>query len=280
MKAIKLPPFEPSPPPPATYANAEVRGQLRLWKKDLMVKYNAFERVYYQGSTIRPQVEDFVNRSSEKGRRRAFPRVEKAFGPGVKREWVDFSGRHPLALWTILCPRMSVAANGDPGRMQDCVTMNYIVVGLLPNFDGIGERYMSEGLWTLEIPDHALGRAIERSGGKLPDAIIREAHLVLLHLPEDRVPLDGETRFYLKAGAGCFVCHACTGRDVRNPHFANFHIRADTWLDNDLLHDNQIPLCEVGKTGERMMDGYLRPRPFNEITETDDGYILKPLPRK
>ena len=41
---------------------------------------------------------------------------------------------------------------------QDCVSVNYSYVGVR---DGL--IYTGEGLWTLEVPDHALGRAVKRS---------------------------------------------------------------------------------------------------------------------
>jgi hypothetical protein len=56
--------------------------------------------------------------------------------------------------------------------------MSFIVAGATP--EGIG---ICRGLWTLEVPDHALGRAVERSRLPDPGSIIREAHENLLELP-------------------------------------------------------------------------------------------------
>src|SRR5215467_12499794 len=90
------------------------------------------------------------------------------------------------------------------GLAQNCVTFNYVLAGVHPPMIGV-----TEGLWTLEIPDHALGRYIERTG-EYPDAAIREAHHNVLRLRSDvLVPdyrFDPDRRFLVKAGDGGFVC--------------------------------------------------------------------------
>ena len=76
----------------------------------------------------------------------------------------------------------------------------------------------AEGLWTLEVPDHALGRAVERSGFLHPETIIRNAHRNLLDMPNAALlSSDGSTRFktpYIKAGLGCFVGEFFVGEDA------------------------------------------------------------------
>jgi hypothetical protein len=62
-----------------------------------------------------------------------------------------------------------------------------------------------EGLWTLEVPDHALGRAVERSGALHPGVIIREAHLNLLALPQSVAASTSDesaSGVLIKAGPG------------------------------------------------------------------------------
>ena len=192
---------------PATYAIAEVRGKLRAWKNHLAQQYRIFARAYTAGR-CRPLINDFVKRSSVKGRRCAFDKLCKLFGPAPMLEGLRINGDCPLAVWSLFKPRDSVAVDASvkTGLCQDCVTVNYLLAGVMPvwsyelqcsadeglwarsghshSYDEQGDEVYgaAEGLWTMEVPDHALGRAIERSGNLLPDAIIREAHHNLLRL--------------------------------------------------------------------------------------------------
>jgi hypothetical protein len=132
------------------------------------------------------------------------------------------------------------------------------------------------GLWTLEVPDHALGRAVERSGFLHPGAIIREAHKNLLDLPATiiserlyMINTDGPG-IYIKAGPGCFVGHLIFGMDANEGH--SVHVRVKTWLSDDQLHENQTPLCKKGETGDRLGDCWLLPQPFRLIEE-EDGHL-------
>jgi hypothetical protein len=158
---------------PAAYANPAIRGKLRHWKERLARQYRVMERAFGNDAQLRPIVEDMTKRGSPHGRRRAFDKIVRALGPGVMLEGLRLDGDYPLALWSILKPRESVAVDApvESGLAQHCVTVNYVLAGRLPHvLFGI-----SEGIWSLEVPDHALGRAIERSG-LLPDALIAEAH--------------------------------------------------------------------------------------------------------
>jgi hypothetical protein len=216
-------------------------------------------------------IEDMVKRGSATGRRRAFDKIAAAVGPGPILEGLRLDGEHPLAVWSILKPRDAVTVDAAPesGLAQDCVTVNYMLAGMLPSTAPPGGRMVGlcEGLWTLEVPDHALGRAIERSG-LLPDALIAEAHHQLLRLRADVVIrdrcFDGAQRFLVKAGAGGFVCSLRPGEEVSLGRLT-VSVRADTWLAEDMLHDDQVLLAEDGKPGERLGDCWLVPAPLCRI---------------
>ena len=260
---IKIPAPPVFKPPPVTYASAEIRGKLRVWKTELARQYHIYECAYHARELLR-DVDDFAH-CGGKGRQRAFDRIRKRLGPAPRLEHADMDKR-PVTVWSVLNPRESVALEGDPGRMQDCVTINYLVLG---NMKRNKQDLIAEGLWTLEIPDHALGRAIERSG-MLPDQIIREAHETLLHLPAKKVLLNGDS-FLLRAGKGGFICQFSMGKDVEQPDHIQLHVRAPTWISDDMMGPSQEPLCMKGKPGERLGDAWLRPRPFTKITEIEDG---------
>jgi hypothetical protein len=257
---------------PATYANPAIRGQLRHWKEKLARQYRVLERAFGNG-VLRPLVEDMTKRGSPQGRRRAFEKIVRALGPGVILEGLRLDGDYPLALWSVLKPRESVTVDApvESGLMQDCVTVNYVLAGRLP-------RVLfgtSEGIWDLEVPDHALGRAIERSG-LLPDVLIAEAHHNLLRLRADIVfpngRLDKKTRFLVKAGAGGFVCQLRAGEDVSLGNAMRFRVRSDTWLAEDMLRDEQILLADDGAPGQRLSDSWLLAGPLLRIVREGDWW--------
>jgi hypothetical protein len=283
-----------------------VRGQLRQWKEKLAQQYRQFDRAYRDERT-QPLVTDFLKRSSREGRRRAFRKLARAFGPGVTLEGLRLDGDYPMAVWSILKPRESVAggAPADSGLAQDCVTVNFLLAGRLPSRVGPGIPGPAifghaEGLWSLEVPDHALGRAIERSG-HLPDAVIAEAHHNVLRLRQDQLQPTGMTvlpvtssggfrmtlgsQFLVRAGGGGFICELALGPDVsidEEPRvlFSAFSgrelvvcARAVTWIAEDMVREQQVLLADDGMPGERLGDGWLMPGPLRQIsiTENADG---------
>jgi hypothetical protein len=89
------------------------------------------------------------------GRERAFNKISKAFGPGVTLESVSL-GKHnrSFAIWSILKPRNAVTVEVSDdipeceraSLVQDCVTLNYVVVGCTADVIQV-----AEGLWALKV---------------------------------------------------------------------------------------------------------------------------------
>jgi hypothetical protein len=265
-----------------SYGNAEVRGQLRMWKRKLAQHYRIFDEFFrqLQNGIYQPIAANMV-RGSRSTRKTAFDRIHKGFGPGVTLEEVNLKGRgdHAYAIWSILKPRAAVAVRSTledyseserESLLQDCVTVNYVVVGT-------SMVLVCDGLWTLEVPDHALGRAVERSKFLHPGALIREAHLNVLDLPMSLVERDKmfnqDITAYLKAGLGCFVSQFRISKDMSvDEDFATF-VRVKTWLDEDQLYEDQIILTEKGEKGQQLRDSFLKPHPFIRLVETEPGVI-------
>jgi hypothetical protein len=189
---------------------------------------------------------------------------------------VRYDRQHSYAVWSILKPRepVTVDAADESGLNQFCVTVNYVVAGRSPK-DGVG---CAEGTWTLEIPDHALGRAVERSGLLHPEAIIRDAHRNLLQLPTDvfGIALDTAKSFFLKAGAGAFCCHIRAGRDVSLRGVRDewgVHVFTPTWIDDAKLFEDQVVLNTKADPGRTLGDCWPMPRPLINIEETTAGRL-------
>jgi hypothetical protein len=241
----------------------------------------------------------------------ALDKLARAFGPGVTLEGLRLDGDYPMAVWSILRPRESVTAGAtaESGLAQNCVTVNCLLAGRLPSWAGPGIpgptiSGLAEGLWSLEVPDHALGRAIERSG-RLPDAIIAEAHHNILHLRQNQLKQTEVTvmpvaasdglrmslgsQFLVRAGDGGFVCELTLGPEVGTDddpavmitafpgRELSIQARAATWIAEDMVHERQVLLAEDGLSGERLGDGWLLPqllRQLSMVQSVDGGMSI------
>jgi hypothetical protein len=259
----------------ATYSDSEVRGRMREWKKELVRKCNIFEKVYEnREEVLLPVIAAFARKGSMKGKDRAFRHLRKLLGPGAILEGVRYFPE-PLAVFSILKPRDSIIIDApvETGPMQDCVAVNYILAGHLPSENHWKKIGVSEGFWTLEVPDHAIGRAIHRTR-ELPDKLIRECHLNLLRLPPRLVQpkadhFNNQVRFNVRAGAGGFVCTFRVGEEVsRREYMAR--VRADTWIAEE-NRDDQALLTGTGHPGNRLVDSWLTPAPLRRMTKDGEG---------
>ena len=212
------------------YGNAEVRGQLRVWKKELAANYRKME-----AAIAHPELSDalggFIHKSG-KGQHRAWGRIKRLFEPSCQLEVLSFDRKFPLSAWSILKPADPVTVDGRPetGRAQHCVTVNYVLAGRLP-----GRSDIAEGLWGLEVPDHALGRCIERS--RLPpEEIVRQAHYNARALEARFAFFNGLRRgvqLYVPAGPGGFICDLTVAADISLRDALDFRLFANTWLSED-----------------------------------------------
>jgi hypothetical protein len=250
-----------------TYPDAQTRGRLRLWKQGLAKQYAKIEYAL-DDPALSEAIADMVKRGSRTGKERALAKIQQRIGSACQLE-IKQLDKWPYAVFSLLRPRGSVLIEEDgkptEGAMaQDCVTVNYIAVGCLPGKIGI-----AEGLWSIEVPDHALGRAIERSEYLHPGVIVREAHRSLMALPVSVIEHPSFSNHegrgaLIKAGPGAFAAQIWAAADVSLGGAIGVHVRARTWLSDDQLHDDQT-LLEPGKEGERLGDVWLRPMPFRRI---------------
>jgi hypothetical protein len=118
------------------------------------------------------------------------------------------------------------------------------------------------------VQEHALGRAIQRTG-QTPQAVVFDAHHSVLRtrtalvLPEQN--LDRAPQFLLHAGQGAFVCSVRHGRDISLGREQSIHVRAHTWIDADQLHDDQRVFADDGEPGGRLGDTWLLPAPLRRL---------------
>jgi hypothetical protein len=273
MKSIAPPPT--SLRQPATYGDRAIRGKLRIWKNGLARQYRYIDRAT-KNPGLRVISRDMTLRNSMVGRRRAFDKLRKLLGNALTLELLHLKGNYPLALWTVLKPRVSVT--DDPARSQDCVTVNYLIAGTLPLSIGQLGFGFDDGLWSLEVPDHALGRLLERSPQSDLSAVLLDAHHKVLQL-SSITPMgpreEGELpKFLLPAGPGALVCSFTVVPDISNDNELSVHVYAHTWLANEMLYDNQVKSVDIGKLGQRLIDKQLLPVPLRRNLADPNADLL------
>jgi hypothetical protein len=246
--------------------DAEARGKLRAWKAAAAKRWTALQRALDEPELQRAAAD--MTMKTGTGRQRAFAKIQKRIGGYCHFEGARLDGSWPLAIWASLEPRGSVALEpGEPSLAQDCVTVDYIVAGNLPHGPAL-----ADGMWSLEIPDHALGRLLQRQRAADLGTVLLAAHHAALRSRVADVAhcfADPDQRVLLPTRAGCFVSVVALGRDPAEVDSnMTVHIRALTWLSNDQLTDEQerdILLTDDGP-GERLGQEWLAPAPLRRIT--------------
>lgn len=244
----------------ATYANALVRGRMRSWKQRLEDQFEPL-RDAPDNDEILLVAGDYILRNTVKGQMRALKKLKGLLGPGARLHAHRLIDRgKPYALWRYIAPQATLfPETADRELLQDCVAVGYLVVSR----NGVARN----GLWGLIIPDHAIGRAIDRSGEIAPRHIVESAHTNLLRLrvgavlPNGRI--DPQHSFNLGSSGGCFISHLDYHRRVS----ARPWVFAHTWISEDMRHEQQTVLTEDGIPGEQLGDQWLLPRHLQDIDD-------------
>ena len=209
--------------------------------------------------------------------------IDESAWRGAVLEGSRLEGNKPIAVWSVLVPRKPVMMDWDTHLPvgQDCVAVNYIVAGSMPPARDGRTYCLSDGIWSLAVPDHALGRALHRVGDTLiAEQIIAEAHHNLLCLSPTETGLvaarviDNPPQFLVRAGPGGFVCEWHMAPDVSLGGELAFFVEARTWLSDDQLRDDQVTLVPRGKLGSRLIDGVLLPAPLRRIVRLASGQAI------
>jgi hypothetical protein len=255
--------------------DAESRGRMRLWLQRAAVRYERFDHAY-NSKEVKDLVVDLGRKSS---RTRAWLGLERMLRDCAQLEIKRLDGRAPVSVWSVVNPREAVAcasADGgglDPALMQNCVVIEYFIVGTLPVGDkvGIGE---ASGLWTVEVPVHALGRLMQRDPTADVDAVLLELHHAVLNARVEPFAY-GQTAI-ARAGRGAFLCTFQGGPDVSLGGAASLYVRAETWIDERQLRPEQEVAADALAAGpgqEKLGDGLLLPAPLRVLALDDDGGV-------
>lgn len=233
---------------------AEERGRLRAFKREVSSRAARLDAMF----TVRPpEIERAAFAFTSKrgvGRVRALAALKRMIPAHYEAVWGD------AVIWSSLAVGNAIIQNPmDLGQAQPSVTVGYVVL--------LGDRGRSiqfdSGLWTLEIPDHALVRLFQRRRTANPGDTIWAAHTAIMAAaaPSERAPGPGETLLVPTPG-GAFAVNLVIGRDATTDD-PLVYFRARTWLSDDMLGEGQVPLAPGVP---RLGDTLLVPRPLRTMT--------------
>lgn len=227
--------------------SAEARGKRRVLMRWLERSAQRIEDAIEDPETHRLVDRTFL--AGNKGRLRARQRLIAKL-PGVR-----WTGDGLLGMF--LSPKEPVILNPtDVGQTQRAITTRFVYMA---------PEHGETGLWTLEVPEHAVGRIIERSAHAVED-VIASAHVSALLANFDGNLLGRE--LLLPAADGYLVVEFVLGRD-RGNCFA--YLRSRTFLNADLVRDDQHHT--VLTPGDQPMGtGLLLPMPMRDF-EVRSGCI-------
>ncbi len=155
----------------------------------------------------------------------------------------------------ILTPR-------DPGQTQGAIQVRWVTA----RRTGTGVASIQTGLWTLEVPLHAVARMIERLPQTDPCAVLLDAHQAAL--AADPRTIVNCPEYLLPAGYGVLVCETIFGRDIKD-HRPLAYVRPRTYLHHSQLFDRQVqPTLSPAPPGkERAGDVVLLPIPLRSLLQ-------------
>jgi hypothetical protein len=260
--------------PTAPYpVSAEAKGKLRLWKAAASAGCAQIDRAISSGRLA--QLGDgLARRRLEAERKRMVRAAGNLLGPAAHLEAASLKGKAPHLLYTVLRPRDSgLIDRVDPSDDQLVVAVEYLVVGVSARSDG-----WAKGLWTMEIPDHALHRIYQREPRADLTQVLLDGHRNALLLRVEQLrPYNsacGHQGFLLKAGPGALV--TLLWHNGAGQHY----LRPETWLSDDALAPGRVVLAPDGEPGERMAHRLLRPSALGEGATPESAYDRLMLAQK
>jgi hypothetical protein len=131
-----------------------------------------------------------------------------------------------------------IASPKDHGQRQECTLACYAVAWPTPPF---GIKVCSA--WSLEVPDHAGGRYLQRAGDATDfRAALFEAanHFHAADIGSVVPHVGSGTDIYLPTAGGAFLCTVVGAKSGGGKSF--LYARAATWIDGTMLRADQVPL--------------------------------------
>jgi hypothetical protein len=217
--------------------DAETRGRRRLWFEQTTTAHQQLLAAR-NSSPVALAAWNF-GRARGRWRSKGWHVLSSTFKPPLAH--LECSELHgpaaPLAVWTSLSVGPSPFHSTDqytltPDEEQQAVVVAAIVAGRLKRG---GCLAISSPAGT-SVSSHAIGRLLQRWPGADVDALVLDLHRRLLSAPVSSVEAMIARQFVVPDpdGRGGWWCAAAMHPTKSGE--AEFHVRARTWLDRDMMH--------------------------------------------
>ncbi len=231
---------------PARHACAkippEARRKLREFKREIAEPAESIFRALADVTTVKKLVSDYVHKKGT-GRARVLMRLKKKFAGA---EFV--TAGDCFEFWWLEPHGPLIVDARDEGEKQDCILAHFAVAGPSSNHSS-----MLLHAWSIEAPDHALARLLQRSPTADLKKILLAARLAFMHASSAEVLnyIKDDRTFYLSAGDGLLVCVGINGQ-MGGQRFT--YARARTWISNEMAGVDQKPIEAADDEAETMGD--------------------------
>jgi hypothetical protein len=142
-------------------------------------------------------------------------------------------------LWSWLDPRGAMLIDPkDEGETQDAILVRYGLAWVVKKRDLVAYE-----AFTLEAPDRALARMLQRAPGTDIREALHQAHHALFRASAQAVGrhVEEQTRLYLPCGPGLLICEAL--RASTPSGLVYVFCRGRTWIAANMLHPDQRPIA-------------------------------------
>jgi hypothetical protein len=181
---------------------------------------------------IRELMYDY-SRKGDVGAQRTFAKLRHHFHPATVERL------QKGILWSWLDPRGAMLADAkDVGETQDAILVRYGLAWV------VKKRHLAAyEAFTLEAPDHALARMLQRSPGTDIREALHQAHHHLFKASASAVGrhVEEQTRLYLPCGPGLLICEAL--RASTPSGLVYVFCRGRTWISADMVRPDQTPIA-------------------------------------
>jgi hypothetical protein len=181
---------------------------------------------------IRALMHDY-SRKGDVGRQRTFAKLRHHFYPATVERLQNG------ILWSWLDPRGAMLLDPrDEGESQDAILVRYGLAWVVRKRDLVAYE-----AFTLEAPDHALARMLQRAPGTDIKAALHQAHHHMFQASAQAVSrhVEEQTRLYLPCGPGLLICEAL--RASTPSGLVYVFCRGRTWIADNMVRPDQQPIA-------------------------------------
>jgi hypothetical protein len=169
----------------------------------------------------------------EVGRARALAKLRKHL------DLADITFPRQGIMWSWLAPRGCMLIDPkNEGEAQDAILVRYC-------FAWIERKRELNGYeaFTLEVPDHATARLLQRAPDINLPRVLMEAQDAFFAADVATVSrhVAHGTSLYLRCGPGLLICEAIDGRTPSGINY--WFARARTWISDSMIRPDQIPIA-------------------------------------